>query len=57
MARSSFLRSIFAGALAGALLLNLGLAAPLLLAAALTGVVAALGHGLLYVPVASAAPE
>lgn len=46
---------IFAGALAGALLLNLGLAAPLLLAAALTGVVAVLGHGLLYVPVASAA--
>lgn len=40
---------IFAGALAGALLLNLGLAVPLLLAAALTLVVALLGHRLLYV--------
>lgn len=41
---------IFAGALVGALLLNLGLAAPLLLSAALTYVVVLLGHRLLYVP-------
>lgn len=41
---------IFAGALAGALLLRLGLAAPLLLSAVLTLVVVALGHRLLYIP-------
>lgn len=41
---------IFAGALVGALLLRLGVAVPLLLAALLTLVVVALGHRALHVP-------
>lgn len=42
---------IFAGALTGALLLVLGPAVPLLLSAALTAVVAGVGHRFLHVPV------
>lgn len=41
---------IFAGAVAGALLLRLGIAVPLLLAAVLTLIVVGLGHRMLHTP-------